>query len=100
MTEGGQSELNEDQAIQIARALASPVRRHIVDLFIGSEPIMTSTIVDSCGLARSSVSRHIRVLREAGLLVPARQGVRIWYRLNRALLDAYASRLGELAAGH
>jgi DNA-binding transcriptional ArsR family regulator len=49
-------------------ALADPTRRRIVEM-LGESPRMATQIHDAFPIAAPAVSRHLRVLREAGLIV-------------------------------
>jgi DNA-binding transcriptional ArsR family regulator len=60
--------------------LAEPRRREILDLLRAVErPV--SELVDQLGLTQPGVSKHLRVLREAGLVEVRRDAQRRWYRL-------------------
>ena len=48
-------------------ALADPTRRHIVELLARGGAMPAGRIADAFPSARPTVSRHLRVLREAGL---------------------------------
>jgi DNA-binding transcriptional ArsR family regulator len=51
-------------------ALAEPTRRGVVDL-LRRGPRRASAIADELGLTRPAMSRHLRVLRQTGLVEPA-----------------------------
>ena len=60
--------------------LAEPNRRRILDaLRTGEEPV--HVLVDHLGLSQPSVSKHLRVLRDAGLVAVRPDGQRRLYRL-------------------
>lgn len=62
-------------------AVAEPRRREIVDLLArGESPV--GDIVVSMGLTQPQVSKHLRVLREVGLVSVRGEGQRRLYRLN------------------
>ena len=66
-------------------AVAAPRRRQIVDLLAsGERPV--NDLVGLLGLAQPQVSKHLRVLREVGVVDVRRNGKQRLYRLNgRAL---------------
>jgi|SRR5919197_6655893 DNA-binding transcriptional ArsR family regulator len=66
-------------------AVAEPRRRQIVDLLAGGErPV--NDLVRELGVAQPQVSKHLRVLREVGVVDVRDQGRQRMYRLNgRAL---------------
>jgi DNA-binding transcriptional ArsR family regulator len=60
--------------------LAEPRRREILDLLrAGERPV--GELVDHLPLTQPTVSKHLRVLREAGLVDVRRDAQRRWYRL-------------------
>lgn len=66
-------------------ALAEPHRREILDLLReGERPV--GDLVDRLGLSQPSVSKHLRVLRDAGLVEVRPDGQRRLYRLQPAPL--------------
>ena len=69
----------------IFAALAEPRRRAILDLLReGEQP--AGAIVDAVGLAQPTVSQHLKVLREAGLVDVRADANRRLYRLRPAAL--------------
>src|SRR5438094_8933968 len=62
-------------------AVAEPRRRQILDVLAGGEhPV--NDLVDRLGIAQPQVSKHLRVLREVGLVAARDEGRRRIYRLN------------------
>jgi DNA-binding transcriptional ArsR family regulator len=62
-------------------AVAEPRRRQILDALAGGEhPV--NDLVALLGLAQPQVSKHLRVLREVGLVEVREDGRHRWYRLN------------------
>lgn len=60
--------------------LSEPNRRRILDLLLGHErPV--GTLVDAMGASQPAVSRHLRVLRQAGLVEFRTEGQRRIYRV-------------------
>ena len=60
--------------------LAEPTRRRLLDLLAGGERSVTE-LVESLGLSQPLVSKHLRVLREAGAVEVSVDGSRRVYRL-------------------
>ena len=63
----------------VFNAVAEPHRRAILDL-LADEARPVGDIVKALRLAQPSVSKHLRVLRETGLVEARRDGKRILYR--------------------
>ena len=61
-------------------ALAEPSRRRILDLLRGGERSVND-LVARLELSQPGVSKHLKVLREAGLVEVRPEGTRRWYRL-------------------
>jgi DNA-binding transcriptional ArsR family regulator len=80
---------------EVAGAIADPVRREIL-LMLRDEPLSAGQIADRFVISRPAVSRHLRVLREAGLVRDAADGRRRVYTLVTAPLDELAGWLGRL----
>lgn len=59
---------NETRAVQLLRALANPVRFRIVQLLAQRSECVTGDLVDELPLAQSTVSEHLKVLQEAGVV--------------------------------
>jgi DNA-binding transcriptional ArsR family regulator len=66
-------------------AVAEPRRRQIVDLLAGGErPV--NDLVDALGVTQPQVSKHLRVLREVGVVAVREDGRQRLYRLNGSAL--------------
>ena len=81
----------------VLRALADPMRQRIVEL-LAAEHLCTCHLVEDLSATQTNVSNHLRVLREAGLVVSEQAGRYTYHRLVPGRLDQVASGLGELAA--
>ena len=62
-------------------AVAEPRRREILE-YLAHRERAVGDIVASLGLEQPSVSKHLRVLRDVGLVATRRDGRRILYRTN------------------
>ncbi len=65
----------------IFRALSDPTRREILRLLQHGD-LAAGDLADRFPLAKSTFSGHLKVLKEAGLVVTERQGTTIVYSLN------------------
>jgi DNA-binding transcriptional ArsR family regulator len=66
-------------------AVAEPRRRQILDVLASGELAVTD-LVNSLGVGQPQVSKHLRVLREVGLVTVRDEGRRRLYRVNGAEL--------------
>src|SRR5687767_5831859 len=89
--------------MQVAHAIADPIRRRVLEL-VRDDELPAGVIAAQFAVSRPAVSRHLRVLRDAGLVRERRQGRERLYRADaaplaelRAWLDGYwAGRLDAL----
>ncbi len=82
-------------------ALGDPTRRAILEC-LRTGPLSVGEIAATLPVSRPAVSRHLRLLRSAGLVSAARSGTRHFYRLDGAgtrAVRAYLDRLWGDAAG-
>ncbi len=79
----------EQQVALLAKAIGHPARVRIMRLLLGRDACYCGQLVDELALAQATVSQHLKVLRDAGLIVGEIEGPRICYWASR-------ERLGEL----
>jgi len=94
----------DDERLAAAlKALAHPARLRIVDVLAARGTCICGEIVEVLPLAQATVSQHLKILKEAGLLQGAIEGPRSCYCLDAAALSdlrrALDDRLGRLEAG-
>lgn len=80
---------------EVAGALADPVRREIL-LMLRDDALSAGQIADRFAISRPAVSRHLRVLREAGLVRDTADGRRRVYTLVTTPLDELVGFLAQL----
>lgn len=85
----------------VYEALAEPMRRRILDL-LRTRPHLVGELVEELGISQPGVSKHLRLLREAGLVNVRQDAQRRWYELRPAglaeidrWLEAYRDLLEE-----
>ena len=72
----------EDENTKIFKALASPIRRQILD-DLRDQPLTTGSLCTHFeDLDRCTVMQHIRVLEQADLIIPQKKGRERWNHLN------------------
>lgn len=92
----GSSTFDEHDAAELAKgfhALADPVRLHLLSMITsaGDTGACVCDLVGPSGRSQPTVSHHLRILREAGLVESGRRGTWAWYTVRR-------ERLAELTA--
>jgi ArsR family transcriptional regulator, arsenate/arsenite/antimonite-responsive transcriptional repressor len=81
---------------QLAKALGHPARIRILRLLAARETCITGDVVAELPLAQSTVSEHLRILREAGLVQATPHGTRSAYCLSRTGLATLKRGVAEL----
>ena len=79
------------------KALADPTRRAILKL-LGKKPRTVNEIVLAFELSQPAISRHLAVLRAAGLVSAKRDGQSVVYALDTTVLDDVARLFFDLAS--
>jgi len=86
----------DEEIARLAKALGHPARVKILRFLLEREECMAGTISDELPLAQSTVSQHLKVLREAGLIHGEVDGPRICYCVDPMRLDRLRGLLGDL----
>ena len=94
--------MESGNTIEVFKALADDIRLRLVRALMTAE-LSVAELVSVLGLPQSSVSRHLKPLRDSGLVETRREGTSIYYRKGPALsgtdleqvLEAELSRLPE-----
>jgi DNA-binding transcriptional ArsR family regulator len=84
--------------VEVVRAITDPVRRQILVLLTAG-PRPAGAIAAEFAVSRPAISRHLRVLREHGLVHDEARGRERVYRLDVAPLAELDAWLAELRAG-
>ncbi len=88
---------DEDRALAgMAKALGHPARAAIVRYLSGLSACFAGDIVDVIPLAQSTVSQHLKKLRDAGLVQGEVDGPRVCYWVDRDALARLRQLLDEL----
>ena len=93
------AEVPDDARLALmAKALGHPVRIRILRLLLERRACMTGEMVAELPLAQSTVSEHLRVLREAGLIQGEIEGPRTSYCVSTAGLAALRAGISSLGS--
>lgn len=82
----------------VFKALGSPARLTLVRTLIAGEHCVCD-LVEACGLGWSTTSKHLDVLREAGVVSSEKRGQKIFYRLELACVAGFVRCLDGACAG-
>ena len=91
--------LDEDQAALLAAsfaALADPIRLRLLSFIAasGADEVCACDLLEPSGRSQPTVSHHMKILVDAGLIEREKRGLWVWYRLVPSRLDALRSVLG------
>ena len=95
--------LTEDSVTEMLRAIADPVRRRMLEMLkqpgccsIGRKiGLCACDIEREFDLSQPTISHHLGILRQAGLIEAEKVGQWMWYRRNEAALRRLARALGS-----
>ena len=85
-----------DPDVQLLQALGHPTRLSIVRELTGGGEVCACDFTTCCDVAQPTVSHHLRILKEAGVIEAERRGTSIWYRIVPSAADRLRAIAGEL----
>ncbi len=86
----------DDELAALAKAVAHPARVQILRLLVRREACICGEIVDELPLAQSTVSQHLKVLKDAGLIRGEIDGPRVCYCVEPRALRRLKALVGSL----
>lgn len=86
----------EDRLAALAWGLAHPLRIRILQLLANRETCVCGEIVEQLPVAQSTVSQHLKILKEAGLVQGEVDGPRVCYCINPTALDELKELVSKL----
>jgi ArsR family transcriptional regulator len=89
-----------ERIVPLAKALADPVRLRLLSLVASHTDgeACVCDLNDAVDLSQPTISHHLKVLHEAGLLDRDKRGVWVYYRVNAGALGDLAVLLGGVGA--
>jgi ArsR family transcriptional regulator len=93
------SEASEELTAAAAtfKALSDPTRLRILKAISGTGELCECNIVPTFGLSQPTISYHLKILREAGLVKSDRRGQWVYHQLNEKALFSVVKNLTEIA---
>jgi len=92
------SQRQAEQIVPLIKALADPVRLRLMSLVVcheGGEACVCD-LNDAFDLSQPTISHHLKVLHESGLLDRDKRGVWVSYRVRTEAMEALAAMLGAV----
>ena len=82
-------DMNPEDFAQICKALAHPARIRIVEYLKKEDRCICGDIVGILPLAQSTVSQHLKILKQSGLVQGEVEGLCTCYCLNKTTMDRF-----------
>jgi DNA-binding transcriptional ArsR family regulator len=92
--------LKERRLAKIAKALGHPARIAILNLLTKKQTCVCGDIVDELPLSQSTVSQHLKELKEAGLIKGDIEGVTVCYCIDGKKWKAAQTGINQLFDGY
>ena len=81
--------MNADTVSKYCKALGHPIRVRIMEILINDGECITGDLCDRLPVAQSTVSQHLKILKENGLICGTVDGPKRCYCVNRKALDEF-----------
>lgn len=88
----------ESAVVRVARALGDPTRFRLLKAIAARDEVSCAELTAHARLAQATVSHHLKVLSDAGLVSARKAGAFHLYRLRREAVGAHASTLAAAFA--
>jgi ArsR family transcriptional regulator, arsenate/arsenite/antimonite-responsive transcriptional repressor len=88
----------ENAAIRIARALGDPTRFKLLKAIATRGEVSCADLTALARLAQATVSHHLKVLSDAGLVSVRKDGAFHYYRFRAGVLSAHGAALADVFA--
>ena len=85
----------QNRMADLAKALGHPARIAILEFLANSNACMCGDIVDELPLSQSTVSQHLRELKNAGLIKGDIEGTKVCYCINEKTFNEAKKMLGD-----
>jgi ArsR family transcriptional regulator len=86
----------DEELAALAKAIGHPARVQIMRILVGRTACICGDIVNELPLAQSTVSQHLRVLKDAGLIRGDVDGPRVCYCIEPRMLRRLKALVGGL----
>ena len=91
-----QHPIDSERLAAICKALAHPARIHIVSHLKEIDQCVCGQLVEVLPLAQSTVSQHLKILKEAGLVKGEVEGPRTCYCINHDVMEELKSLIADI----
>jgi ArsR family transcriptional regulator len=87
------------QLAPMFKALSDPIRLRLLSLISSTSEICVCDLTDAFEVTGATISHHLRVLREAGMVESERRGTWVYYRVQKEALDLLGALLTSTPPG-
>lgn len=87
--------MNTKEQARILKVLSVEARLKILNL-LKKHPMCVNAIACRLGISQGAVSQHLRIMRDAGLLVDEKQGYYVHYRLDEHTFGKWKAEVDEV----
>src|SRR5882762_2797703 len=91
--------MNHSEIEKISKALGDETRLRIFEAISASKDMNCGEIVSLRGVTPATVSHHLKILSEAGLIACRREGQFVYSRAVRKTIASYSRALAKIAGG-
>jgi DNA-binding transcriptional ArsR family regulator len=99
-TKAEEFSVRENKVARYAKALAHPARIAILRLLVNRQTCICGDIVDELPLSQSTVSQHLKELKDAGLIRGEIEGARVCYCIDPKEWKAAQASISQLFEGY
>lgn len=78
-----------EELINFTKSIASETRLNILLLFLDGQERTVNQITEAIGLGQPTVSEHLAIMRQSGVLLSNKRGKAIYYRPDRVRIARY-----------
>ncbi len=89
-------DLNNEDLAQMFKALGHTARIRIIEHLKQADRCICGEIVEILPLSQSTVSQHLKILKDAGLIFGEVEGPRACYCLEKAVIERFKTAAGKL----
>ena len=89
------SEIDADVMASRLKALADPTRLRLFSLVASTDEACACDLTEPLGVSQPTVSHHLKVLTQAGLVTREQRGTWAWFRVNPDRMADLASLFGR-----
>lgn len=89
----------EKQLALLAKAISHPARIRILKILLNLDNLngcLNSDLVSQLGLAQSTVSEHLRILKQAGFITAEPIPPKMCYRINKDAISAFSELFNDI----